>query len=229
MFRIRCSSVHVYIYIYNALYDLGFLSRQNKNVFFSETSTATLRRTSLLFNRFCGSLQGLKRPGSHADHSSPSRDEVKNKWSHTLLSLYTLYSLRREIRCLQVLACRKIHIVLNWKEMLSSTIVSSTLQSHAGLRKEITGESYWGSSGNLLNVVAIYIVGRCSECENTALNNTCRLPVPPVRKLSNTLQPFHTTHRLCCLHSSVLPQHFCHTLGQPRGKHVLIYIVENTN
>ena len=137
---------------------------------------------------------------------------------------------QREIRYLQVLACWKIHIALKWNEMLSSTIVSSALQGHAGLRKEIAGESYWGLSGKLLNVVAIYIVGRCSECENTALSNTCRLPAPtctppPARKLPNTFQPFHTTHRLCCLHSSVLPQNFCHTLGQPRGKHVLIYIV----
>jgi len=28
-------------------------------------------------------LHGVKRPGSEADRSRPSRDEVKNKWSYT--------------------------------------------------------------------------------------------------------------------------------------------------
>jgi len=38
---------------------------------------------NLLFNRYWGSILGVKRSGRGGDHSSPSNAKVKNEWSHT--------------------------------------------------------------------------------------------------------------------------------------------------
>ena len=40
-------------------------------------------RHSLIFNGYCGSFPGTKRPGREINHSFLSDVEVKNEWSYT--------------------------------------------------------------------------------------------------------------------------------------------------
>jgi hypothetical protein len=70
----------------NKLYsDRGFESRQGLGIFlFTTVSRPDLGPTQPHIQWITGALSlGLKRLGSEADHSPPSRTEVKNAWSYT--------------------------------------------------------------------------------------------------------------------------------------------------
>jgi hypothetical protein len=51
---------------------------------------------NFLFSGYRGSSPGVKRPGREVNHSPPSSDDVKNKWSYTSTALICLNNVDRE-------------------------------------------------------------------------------------------------------------------------------------
>ena len=54
------------------------------------------RPPSLLFNWYREFFPGVKRPGRQVNHSPPSSDDIKNKWSCTSTTLICLNGVDRE-------------------------------------------------------------------------------------------------------------------------------------
>lgn len=68
-----------------------------KRVFSSvECPNRLWRLPSLLFNGYRGFFPGVKRTGRQVNHSPPSSDDIKNKWSCTTTTLLCLNGVDRE-------------------------------------------------------------------------------------------------------------------------------------